>query len=30
MTLRGGAGVLKPSDCRHMEEGFMAKSSYNF
>jgi len=22
MTLRGGGGLLKPSECRHMGEGF--------
>jgi len=30
MTLRGGGGLLKPSECCHMGERVMAKSSYNF
>jgi len=30
LTLQGGGDLLKPSECRHMGEGDLAKSSYNF
>jgi len=29
MTLRGGGGLLKPSEYRRMERGELGKSSYN-